>query len=247
MNIIINNIQKNYVTTNSTFKAIDNISFDILDGEIVTIVGKSGSGKTTLLNIISGLDNKTKGQIIFGKDNPRISYMFQSDALLPWKNVLNNALIGLELLKEKTKENEEKVINMLKEYGLKNYIYKKPNELSGGQKQRVALIRSLAVNPDLLLLDEPFSALDYCTRIIVSEDVRRIIKENKLNAIIITHDIGEALTMGDKVVVLSDAPSKVKNIYKTNFKDDETIIKRRNKKEYNELYEKIWSDLNDET
>ena len=247
MSIILKNIRKEYKTKTGDFLALKNISFDILDGEIVTIVGKSGSGKTTLLNIISGLDDKTSGEIIFGKCKSKISYMFQNDALLSWKNVLDNALIGLELSNEKTKENEIKVINMLKEYGLENYIYKKPNELSGGQKQRVALVRSLATSPDLLLLDEPFSALDYYTRIIVSEDVRKIIKENKVNAIIITHDIGEAISIGDRIIVLSDATSIVKNIYKTNFKDNETIIKRRNKEEFNKLYEKIWSDLNDKS
>ena len=247
MNIIIRNIKKEYKKDNEKYLAIDSISFDILEGEIVTIVGKSGFGKTSLLNILSGLDKDYKGNIIYGNNKPRISYMFQNDALLPWKSVLDNSLLGLELLKELNDKNINKVKSLLKEYGLEKYIYKKPGELSGGQKQRVALVRSLATNPDLLLLDEPFSALDYFTRILVSEDVRKIIKSNNLSAVVITHDIGEAISLGDKVVVLSDAPSKVKNIYKTNFKNDETIIQRKYQGKYNELYEKIWKDLNNET
>lgn len=245
MSIIINNIKKEYKTGNEITLVLKNISFEILDGEIVTIVGKSGCGKSTLLNIISGLDDKTSGEIIFDNDKPKISYMFQTDALLPWKSVLDNAMLGLDLIGDKNKDKRSYVLHLLKEYGLKTYINKKPSELSGGQKQRVALIRSLATNPDLLLLDEPFSALDYYNRILVSEDVRKIIKKDGLKAIIITHDIGEAISLGDKVIVLSDPPSIVKSIYKTNFKDKEDILNRRNSSSFNDLYQKIWRDLND--
>ena len=245
MNVILNNIKKIYNNQNDNFEAIKNISFNLLDGEIISIVGKSGCGKSTLLNIISGLDKQTRGEIIFDNKNPKISYMFQTDALLPYRNVLDNACLGLELMNNKTNDNIDKVKNMLKEYGLKDFIYSKPNKLSGGMKQRVALVRSLAINPDLLLLDEPFSALDYYNRIKVSEDVFKILKNNKVSTILITHDIAEAITMGDKVVVLSSSPSIVKNIYKSNLDDNLSFIDKRNSQKFNDLYKQIWRDLNE--
>ena len=149
----IKNLNKVYKNNIDSITAIENISFDIYEGEIIGIVGTSGCGKSTLLNIISGLDNQTHGEIIWNIDNPRISYMLQNDALLPWRTVLDNATLGLELLNIKNNKNNEKVKTMLNEYGLKDFLYKKPKSLSGGMKQRVALIRALAINPDILLLD----------------------------------------------------------------------------------------------
>ena len=246
MNLILNNIQKTYYNDKDSFNAIKNISFNLLDGEIISVVGKSGCGKSTLLNIISGLDKQTGGEIIFDNTDPKISYMFQQDALLPYKNVLDNACLGLELMHNKNEKEIENVKNMLKEYGLKDFIYSKPNKLSGGMKQRVALIRSLAINPDLLLLDEPFSALDYYTRIKICEDVYKILKKNKVSTILITHDIGEAISISDKVVVLSSSPSIVKNIYKVELDNNLSIIEKRNSQKFNDLYKQIWRDLNEE-
>lgn len=246
MNLILNNIQKTYYNDKDSFNAIKNISFNLLDGEIISVVGKSGCGKSTLLNIISGLDKQTGGEIIFDTKDPKISYMFQQDALLPYKNVLDNACLGLELMHNKNEKEIEKVKNMLIEYGLKDFMYLKPNKLSGGMKQRVALIRSLAINPDLLLLDEPFSALDYYTRIKICEDVYKILKKNKVSTILITHDIGEAISISDKVVVLSSSPSIVKNIYKVELDNNLSIIDKRNSQKFNELYKQIWRDLNEE-
>lgn len=246
MNLILNNIKKTYYNDKDSFNAIKNISFNLLDGEIISVVGKSGCGKSTLLNIISGLDKQTGGEIIFDTKDPKISYMFQQDALLPYKNVLDNACLGFELIHNKNEKEIEKVKNMLIEYGLKDFMYLKPNKLSGGMKQRVALIRSLAINPDLLLLDEPFSALDYYTRIKICEDVYKILKKNKVSTILITHDIGEAISISDKVVVLSSSPSIVKNIYKVELDNNLSIIDKRNSQKFNELYKQIWSDLNEE-
>lgn len=246
MNLILNNIKKTYYNDKDSFNAIKNISFNLLDGEIISVVGKSGCGKSTLLNIISGLDKQTNGEIIFDTKDPKISYMFQQDALLPYKNVLDNACLGLELMHNKNEKEIEKVKNMLIEYGLKDFMYLKPNKLSGGMKQRVALIRSLAINPDLLLLDEPFSALDYYTRIKICEDVYKILKKNKVSTILITHDIGEAISISDKVVVLSSSPSIVKNIYKVELDNNLSIIDKRNSQKFNELYKQIWRDLNEE-
>lgn len=239
----IKNINKIYKTKTGNITAIEDISLDIYEGEIIGIVGTSGCGKSTLLNIIAGLDRETKGKIIWNKKNPRISYMLQNDALLPWRNVIDNATLGLELLKIKEDNSIEKVKNMLEEYGLSDFLNKKPRELSGGMKQRVALIRSLAINPDILLLDEPFSALDYYTRLTISSDVYDMLKKTKTTTIIITHDVAEALSLSDKVVVLSSRPSTVKKIYDVDIPKNLPIMKKRTTQEFNELYESIWRDL----
>lgn len=244
--LCLKNIRKVFDTSMGELVAIDDISLDIYDGEILAIVGASGCGKSTLLNIISSLDKATSGECIFELDEPKISYMFQSDALLPWRTVLDNAMLGLELSQKKTSENKLKVEEMLKDYGLGDFLNQYPNSLSGGMKQRVALARSLAVDPDLLLLDEPFSALDYYTRIKIGEYVHDMIKKNDKTAIIITHDIQEALSLGDRVVVLSCRPSKVKKIYDVPFKNEKSVITKRSLEEFNLLYKNIWSDLDGE-
>jgi len=240
----ISNIEKIFKTKNGeSLKAIKDISLEVEKGEIISIVGTSGCGKSTLLNIIAGLEDATNGLIEFDSKKPKISYMLQSDALLPWKTVLDNACLGLELMHKKDSITVEKVKKLLKEYGLYDFMDKKPDSLSGGMKQRVALIRSLAIEPDILLLDEPFSALDYYTRLTISKDVHDIIKNSKTTAIMITHDIAEALSLSDRIVVLSSRPSVVKNIYEINLPETKTIIEKRALKEFNELYEKIWRDL----
>lgn len=239
--LILKNIKKNY----GELKAIKDISFKMKYGEIIAIVGTSGCGKSTLLNIISGLDSKTSGDCIFDKENPKISYMLQNDALLPWRNILDNACIGLEINKRKTKENIEYTKKLLEDYGLKDFLYKKPSSLSGGMKQRVALVRSLAIKPDILLLDEPFSALDYYTRITISNDVYKILKKTNTSTIIITHDIGEALSLGDRIIVLSNRPSTVKKEFIVPFNNEESIIKKRSLKEFNELYNNIWREIDE--
>ena len=241
----VKNINKEYKNKGGNTIAIKDISFNLKQGEIIAVIGTSGCGKSTLLNIISGLDKATSGICTFDKDNPIISYMLQSDALLPWRNVLDNACLGLELMHKKNKESIDYVKNLLKEYGLDEFIDKMPSSLSGGMKQRVALIRSLAIKPDILLLDEPFSALDYYTRIKISEDVYKILKQTNTSTIIITHDIAEALSISDRIVVLSKRPSIVKKIYEINFNETD-ILKKRTTSKFNELYECIWRDL-DET
>lgn len=236
------NIKKNY----NSLEAIKDISLNIKKGEIIAIVGKSGCGKSTLLNIISGLDKETSGKCIFDNDNPKIGYMLQTDALLPFRTILDNACIGLEINKTKTKENVNYVKKLLKDYGLLDFINTKPSSLSGGMRQRVALIRSLAIKPDILLLDEPFSALDYYTRITIADDVYKILKKTKTTTIIITHDIAEALSLGDRVLVLSDRPSTIKKEYDVPFKNESSSKQKRSLKEFNELYEIIWREIDNE-
>ena len=189
--LTIKNLSKIYHTKTSETKAIDDFSFELNDNEFVAIVGPSGCGKSTILNILANLDNKSDGEIII-KDNIKLGYMLQQDALFNWKTVLDNCLLGLEINKM---NNKDYVSKLLKTYGLKDFINSYPNNLSGGMRQRVALIRTLATKPDILLLDEPFSALDYQTRLKVSDDVYNIIKKEKKSAIMVTHDIAEAISL----------------------------------------------------
>ena len=241
----INTISKTFNTLNGEINAIKSISFDVNNEQFIAIVGSSGCGKSTLLNIISGLLEKTNGTIKFYKENPIIGYMLQEDALLPYLNILDNATLGLSLKKIKTKENIEYTKKLLETYGLKDFIYKYPKELSGGMKQRVALIRTLAIKPDILLLDEPFSALDYQSRLSVSEDVYNIIKKEKKTVIMITHDIAEAISLSDKIIVLSKRPSIVKKIYDIKMENKSTPINNRKCKEFSDYYDKIWRDLDE--
>lgn len=241
----INNISKTFNTLNGEINAIKSISFDVNNEQFIAIVGSSGCGKSTLLNIISGLLEKTNGTIKFYKEKPIIGYMLQEDALLPYLNILDNATLGLSLKKIKTKENIEYTKRLLETYGLKDFIYKYPKELSGGMKQRVALIRTLAIKPDILLLDEPFSALDYQSRLSVSEDVYNIIKKEKKTVIMITHDIAEAISLSDKIIVLSKRPSIVKKIYDIKMENKSTPINNRTCKEFSDYYDKIWRDLDE--
>ena len=189
----IKNLSKIYHTKKSEIPAIENLNLNIKDGEFVAIVGPSGCGKTTLLSILCGLENKTSGEILFPKKELRMGYMLQNDTLFPWLNILDNCLLGLRIKGEINNENIERVKKLLDTYGLKEFIFKYPRNLSGGMRQRVALIRTLAINPDILLLDEPFSALDYQTRLAVSDDVWKIIKKEGKTTIMITHDVAEVI------------------------------------------------------
>ena len=189
----INNLSKTYYTKEKEILAIKDLSLSIKENSIIAIIGPSGCGKSTLLNIIGNLEDKTSGELIFDKDKNKIGYMFQTDCLFPWLTILDNCLIGLKIRNELTEEKKEYVINLLNNYGLKDFINSYPNNLSGGMRQRVALIRTLATSPDILLLDEPFSALDFETRQQVSDDVYKIIKKEHKTTIIITHDIEEPI------------------------------------------------------
>ena len=239
----IKNLSKTYHTKKEEIKAIDDLTLEIKQGEFVAIVGSSGCGKSTLLSILAGLEEKTKGEILFNKQDFTIGYMLQNDSLFDWLTILDNALLGLDIKGKKTKENIEYVKNLLKTYDLDNFKEKYPKELSGGMKQRVALIRTLAIHPDVLLLDEPFSALDYQTRLAVSDDVYKIIKKEKKTVIMVTHDLAEAISLADRVVVLSKRPCRIKKIYDIKLTNKSNSIENRKSKEFSTYYEKIWKDL----
>ena len=238
----IKNLKKNYQTDYCEIEAISDFTFSLKDNEFVAIIGPSGSGKTTILSILANLLNKTSGEINL-KENKKIGYMLQQDSLFEWRTILNNCLLGLEINKTLNNDTKNKVIDLLKKYGLNDFIESYPRNLSGGMRQRAALIRTLANNPDILLLDEPFSALDYQTRLMVENDVYNIIKNEKKSAIMVTHDLAEAICMADKIVVLSNRPSKIKNIYEIKLEKNKPFQEIRSTKNFFEYYDLIWKDI----
>lgn len=239
----IQHLKKNYHDLDGEVCAISDINLDIYPKEIVSIVGPSGCGKTSLLSILSNLESKTDGEILFNKDNVMLGYMLQKDALFPWRTILDNCLIGLEINNTLNEKTRNRVIELLNTYGLGDFINKYPDSLSGGMKQRVALIRTLAVDPDILLLDEPFSALDYVTRLALSDDVYKIIKNEGKTAILVTHDIAEAISLSDRIVVFTKRPATVKKIYDIKLTDKSTPINNRKCLEFSTYYDEIWRDL----
>lgn len=238
----INNLRKIYHTNSNEILAVENFSYTLKDGEFVSIVGPSGCGKSTILSILCGLLEKSDGEIEID-DNIKLGYMLQNDSLFDFRTILENCLLGLEIKHQLTEENKQYVIKLLETYGLKEFINSYPENLSGGMRQRAALIRTLACNPDILFLDEPFSALDYQTRLSVSDDVYKIIKQEKKSAIMVTHDLAEAISMSDKVIVLTERPSSIKNIYEIKLSNKSTPIENRKCKEFSEYYDKIWKDI----
>lgn len=240
--ININNLSKTYHTKEKEILSIDDISLDINESEIVSIVGPSGCGKSTLLNILTKLESPSKGHI--RENKPLIiGYMMQNDALLPWLTVRNNALLGLKLQHKLNKDNEAYVDNLLKKYDLYDFKDSYPNNLSGGMRQRLALIRTLAIKPNILLLDEPFSKLDIDSRITISDDVYRIIKDLNITTILISHDIAEALSLSDRIIVLTKRPAKIKRIYDIDLTEFSSPSQKRQTPEFNKLYNTIWSDI----
>mgnify|MGYP002645002268 CR=1 FL=1 len=239
----IKNLSKIYHNEKGEMLALKDISFSIKKKEFISVVGPSGCGKSTILTILANILKKSQGEIKFNIENPKIGYMLQEDSLFPWRTVLDNACLGLEIRKEKTEKNKNKVIKLLKKYGLGEFINNYPDSLSGGLKQRVALIRTLAINPDILLLDEPFSALDYQTRLSLSDDLKRIIKSENKTAIMVTHDIGEAISMSDKIVIISNRPGVVKKIVKIELENPGTPTENRKDSNFIKYYDMIWKEL----
>ena len=241
----VKNLTKAYHDIKTSILAVNNVSFDVYDKEILAIVGPSGCGKSTILSILSGIEDKSDGEIKFNKDNIVFSYMLQKDCLFPWLNILDNCLIGLKVTNNLSKENIDYVKYLLNTYGLKDFMYKYPSSLSGGMKQRVALIRTLAIKPDILLLDEALSALDYQSKLYISDDLYKIIKNEKKTAIMVTHDISEAVSMSDRVIVLTNRPARIKNIYEIKLTNKSTPLNNRYCDEFNTYYHAIWRDLDE--
>lgn len=239
----IKNLKKIYHDKYSETLAIKDISLSIKNQEFLVIVGPSGCGKSTILSILANLENKSDGDIIFNKDNLKIGYMLQDDSLFPWLTILENCYLGLKIKNMYNSDTIKNVDRLLNSYGLNEFKDKYPKSLSGGMRQRVALIRTLATNPDLLLLDEPFSKLDYQTRLMLSNDIYNIIKNEKKTAIMVSHDLAESISMADRIIVLTKRPSTIKNIYEIKIKNKTTPINNRKEKEFNMYYDMIWRDL----
>lgn len=245
----VENLSKKYQNKEGEVQALKNINFRIRPGEFVSIIGPSGCGKSTLLSIIAGLEEKTTGKIYLeGKEingvSAEIGYMLQKDCLLEWRNILSNTMFGLEVKGIKTKENQKYVESLLKKYNLYDFKNKYPSELSGGMRQRVALIRTLAIRPKILLLDEAFSALDYQTRIMVTNDIYAILKREKITALIVTHDISEAISMSDRILVLSNRPGTIKDIHKIDFETkNRTPLNTRENPKFSQYFNVLWKEL----
>lgn len=243
------NVAFSYHANEGEVFALDEVNFTVHSGEFVSIVGPSGCGKSTLLSLISGLMEPASGELLLNgqplkKSQVGIGYMLQKDHLLEWRTIHKNVLLGLEIQNKLGVESVKKVDDMLAQYGLSAFTNVKPSALSGGMRQRAALVRTLATEPDLLLLDEPFSALDYQTRLEVADDIGAIIKREGKTAILVTHDLSEAISMADKVIVLTNRPAKVKATVPISFDlENDTPMLRRDCDRFRTYFNRIWKEL----
>lgn len=247
----IENLSYSYHTLSGETTALTDVNFSVSEGEFVAIVGPSGCGKSTMLSLIAGLITPSSGNIyINGKEaktsGKNIGYMLQKDHLLEWRSTLKNLTLGLEIQHKLTEESYVIINKMLDTYGLITFRDSKPSQLSGGMRQRAALIRTLLLEPDILLLDEPFSALDYQTRLEVSDDIWGIIRKEKKTAVLITHDIAEAVSMADRIIILTDRPATVKTIIdvKLTVEGERTPFTARSAPQFKDYFNLIWKELN---
>lgn len=246
----LRNISMNYQTLKNEVTAIDNISFCVSEGEFIVIIGPSGCGKSTILSIISGILKPSSGAVYLdGEKNtgitPKVGYMLQNDNLLEWRTIYKNILLGLEIQNQLTKENIVYANELLHTYGLYEFKDSYPSQLSGGMRQRVALIRTLVTKPEILLLDEAFSALDYQTRLAVADDVYSIIKKEKKTVVMVTHDIPEGISMADRVIVLSKRPAKIQSIHDITFEtlENRTPLLCRKDPKFSHYFDLLWKEL----
>lgn len=229
--------------------ALTNISFTVTTGEFVAVVGPSGCGKSTLLSLLSGLLEPEEGNILIDgipirQSGASIGYMLQKDHLFEWRTIYGNVSLGLEIQKKLNDSSRAHLSEMLNAYGLGGFESARPSELSGGMRQRAALIRTLALKPDLLLLDEPFSALDYQTRLSVCDDISSIIRGTGKTAVLITHDLAEAISVADRIIILSARPGQVKSIFPITFQEQyDSPLKRRNAPEFSQYFNQVWGEL----
>lgn len=245
----VKNLCYSYHTLEGETLALSDISFDVKDGEFFAIVGPSGCGKSTLLSLLCGLLTPETGSIFIDGiprgDSPAvIGYMLQKDHLLEWRSILSNVSLGLEIQHRLDPSSREELIRMLDTYGLSQFQHARPSQLSGGMRQRAALIRTLALKPDILLLDEPFSALDYQTRLEVCDDISSIIRTQKKTAILITHDLSEAISVADRILVLTKRPGQVKYVLDIHFSSEyDRPLSRRNAPEFSSYFNQLWKEL----
>ena len=245
----VQDLSYSYHSMDGETKALSNISFSVSAGEFLAVVGPSGCGKSTLLSLICGLLKASEGSVLIdGKPmetgDSRIGYMLQKDHLFEWRTIFSNACLGLEIQRNLDEEGRERVRRLLETYGLEDFADARPSELSGGMRQRAALIRTLALEPDILLLDEPFSALDYQTRLAVCDDISMIIREQKKTAILVTHDLSEAVSAADRILILTKRPGRVKDTITIKFPDNAgSPLLRRNCPEFSSYFNEVWKVL----
>ena len=239
----LKDLSLSYHSPQGETKAIDSLSFSVYEGEFIAIVGPSGCGKSSLLSVIAGLLQPSGGELII-RDKAKIGYMLQRDYLFEWRTIQSNVQLGLEIQNALTEENKAYADQLLDQYGLADFKKHLPSELSGGMRQRAALIRTLAIKPEILLLDEPFSALDYQTRLYVADEIGTIIRKEGKTAILVTHDISEAVSLADRVMVLTKRPATLKNIHEIVLTaEDKTPMKAREAPEFRNYFNKIWKEL----
>lgn len=244
----LKNLTFSYHSKEGETKALDNLSFCVNEGDFVGLVGPSGCGKTTILNLLAGIISPSSGDILLNGSPlslslDKLAIMPQRDQLFEWRSIEKNIMLGLEIRRTATKQNKELALGLLQKYGLSDFAKKHPSQLSGGMRQRVALIRTLVTQPEILLLDEPFSALDFQTRLNVCNDVYSIIKQEKKTALLVSHDISECISLCDKIVVLSARPSIIKEEIIIEIDKKLTPLKRREDRLFPKYFEKIWSLL----
>ncbi|MCR8635578.1 ABC transporter ATP-binding protein [Paenibacillus radicis (ex Xue et al. 2023)] len=248
--IELSEVNLSYFTMKQETEALRDINMSVEAGEFISIVGPSGCGKSTLLSLISGMYKPTQGKVLIdGQEvsgtSPKVGYMLQHDHLFEWRDILSNLMVGAEIRKMDRKKAERKAMELMERYGLGGFAHHSPSQLSGGMRQRVALIRTLVTEPDILLLDEPFSALDYQTRITLADEIFKIIKDQGKTAVLVTHDISEAISMGDRVMVMSKRPSTISTIYSIQLGNGKELTpwKKREADKYNNYFNDIWKEL----
>jgi len=247
--IAVRSVSHYFVSKGAVVQALSGFSFELRVGEFASLVGPSGCGKSTALGLISGLLAPTHGEVYVDNQpvrgpNHHVGYMLQKDLLMPWRTILQNVVYGLEIRRVPREEARKRGMDALERYGLAAFANRYPRELSGGMRQRVAFIRTLILEPDIVLLDEPFSAVDFQTRLVLEEDVRRILQREGKTVLLITHDIGEAIAMSDRVIVMTDRPGRVKSEMDIVLSSGhESPIKARESPEFSAYFAKIWEEL----
>lgn len=242
----VSGLSYSYHSLEGETQALSNISFSVAAGEFIAVVGPSGCGKSTLLSLFSGLLTPGEGAIYLDgapvvKGTRGIGYMLQKDHLFEWRSIRSNASLGLEIQHKLDGAHKKLLGDLMEAYGLASFENARPSELSGGMRQRAALIRTLALEPDILLLDEPFSALDYQTRLSVCDDISTIIKKTGKTAILITHDLSEAVSAADRVIILTRRPGRIKAILPIPFSDpDLSPLERRHAQEFSRYFNEVW-------